>query len=94
MSQRDAERLRAIRAAVEDELRLLDELLSRASSPALKRTIAIVRRDVADIEPNLLQHVAESPDPGTLLTGAELCLARGIRARTLAQENPNVTQVD
>jgi hypothetical protein len=93
MTPLDAERLRAIRAAVENELRLLDELLSRASSPTLKRTIAMARRDVAEIEPNLLKHVAESPDPSTLLTGAELCLAGAVRARARAQEDPNVTSV-
>jgi hypothetical protein len=90
MSPLDAERLRAIRAAVENELRLLDELLSRVSSPALKRTLAMARRDAGEIEPNLLKHVAESPDPTTLLAGAELCLARVVRARALAQQDQDL----
>jgi hypothetical protein len=95
LSQRDAERLRAIRAAVEDELRLLDELLSLASSPALKRTIAMARRDVADIEPNLLQHVAERPRPQHVAHRSRSSAWReASAARTLAQDTPNVTQVD
>ena len=91
MSPLDAERLRTIRAAVENELRLLDELLSRVSSPALKRALAIARRDVGEIEPNLLKFVAESPDPNTLLAGAEFCLAGAVQARALAKEDLNVT---
>lgn len=91
MSPLDTERLRAIRAAVENELRLLDELLSRVANPALKVTLETARRDLAEIEPNLLKHVAESPDPGTLLTGAELCLGRVVRARELAQEEAKIT---
>ncbi len=91
LSQPDAERLRAIRAAIENELRLLDELLSRVSSPALKRTIAMARRDVSEIEPNILKFVEESPDPNTLLAGAEHCLAGAVRVRELAQEDLNVT---
>ena len=91
MSLLDAERLRTIRADVENEVRLLDELLSRTSSPALKRTLAMARRDIAEIEPNLLKHVAESPDPGTLLMGAELCLAAAVNVRQLAQVDANVT---
>jgi hypothetical protein len=91
MSPQDAERLRAIRAAVETELRLLDELLSRVSNPVLKRTLATARRDAAEIEPNILKFVAESPDPNTLLAGAEFCLSRAVRARALAQEDSNVT---
>src|SRR4029450_6143852 len=80
MTPADVERLRSIRAAIENEFRLLDELLSRVSSPALKVTLATARRDLAEIEPNLLKHVEESPDPSTLLDGAELCLARGVGA--------------
>ena len=91
LSQRDAEHLRAIRAAVENELRLLDDLLSRVSSPALKRTIAMARHDVWEIEPNLLTFVEESPDPNTLLAGAEHCLAGAVRARELAEQDVNVT---
>jgi hypothetical protein len=91
MSPLDAERLRTIRAAVENELRLLDGLLSRVSSPALKRALAIARRDVGEIEPNLLKFVAESPDPNTLLAGAEFCLAGAVQARALAKEDLNVT---
>jgi hypothetical protein len=87
MSLQDAARLRAVRAAVENELRLFDETLPRVSSPALKRTLAIARRDVANIEPDILRHVAESPDPGTLLAGAELCLARALGVRQLAQDS-------
>jgi glutamine synthetase adenylyltransferase len=86
-----AERLRAIRAAVANELRLLDELLARVSSPALTRTITMARRELTEIEPSLLEHVADSPDPDTLLSGAELYLARISAARELAQEDPNVT---
>src|SRR4026207_2428341 len=81
MSRQDAERLSALRAAVECEMPLLDGLLQRLSSATLKRTIAIARRDVSNIEPDLLRHVAESPDPGTLLSGAKLCLARVAGAR-------------
>jgi hypothetical protein len=91
MSPTGVARLRTIRAAVENELHFLDELLLRVSSPALKRTVATARRDIAEIEPNLLQHVADSPDPGTLLAGAELSLARVAHVRALAQEKPNVT---
>ena len=87
MSLQDAARLRAVRAAVENELRLFDETLPRVSSPALKRTLAIARRDVANIEPDILRHVAESPDPGTLLAGAELSLARALGVRQLAQDS-------
>ena len=91
LSPLDAERLRAMRAAVENEIRLLDELLSRVSRPALKRTIAMARREVWDIEPNLLKFVAESPDPNTLLAGAEHCLAEAVGVRELAQAELNVT---
>ena len=91
MSQPDAERLRTIRAAIENELRLLDELLSRVSSPALKRTIAMARRDVSEIEPDILKFVEESPDPNTLLAGAEHCLAEAVGVRELAQKDLNVT---
>jgi hypothetical protein len=90
MTPLDAERLQAIRVAVENEFRLLDELLSRVSNPALKVTLATARRDLAEIEPNLLKHVAESPDPSTLLDGAELCLARVVGTRAFAQQDPNV----
>jgi hypothetical protein len=86
MTPTDVERLRAIRAAVENELRLLDELLSRASRHSLKRTVAMARRDVGEIESNLLRFVEESPDPNTLLAGAEHCLAGAVRTRELAQQ--------
>ena len=91
LSPPDAERLRAIRSAVENELRLLDELLSRVSSPALKRTLAMARRDVSEIEPDILKFVEESPDPNTLLAGAEHCLAEAVGVRALAQKDLNVT---
>jgi hypothetical protein len=90
MTPLDAERLQAIRAAVENEFRLLDELLSRVSNPALKVTLATARRDLAEIEPNLLKHVEESPDPSTLLDGAELWLARVVGTRAFAQQDRNV----
>ena len=94
MSRQDAERLSALRAAVEREMQLLDGLLQRVSSATLKRTIAIARRDVSSIEPDLLRHVAESPDPGTLLAGAELCLARvvGTREGALGLEHDSSAQ--
>jgi hypothetical protein len=81
MSQEALRRMRAIRAAVENELRLLDVLLAQHSDPERKRTIAVARRDVANIEAELLRSVAESPDPSTVLAAAGQRLAIAVAAR-------------
>jgi hypothetical protein len=87
LSPQDAARLKAIRAAVENELRLLDELLSRVSDPALKRALATARFDVANLEADVLRRVPDSPDPCTLLRGAELLMAWALDARLRARSN-------
>ncbi len=81
MSQEALRRMRAIRAAVENELRLLDVLLTQHSDPEHKRAIAVARRDVANIETDLLRSVAESPDPSTVLAAAGRRLAIAVAAR-------------
>jgi hypothetical protein len=87
MSQGDLRRVRAIRAAVENELRLLDVLLAQNSDPEHKRAVALARRDVANIEAELLRDVAESPDPDKVLAAAGRRLATAVAARKTVENH-------
>ena len=86
LSQGHVQRIRAIRTAVENELRLLDVLLAQLTDPERKRTIAVARRDVANMEGDLLRNAAESPDPNKVLAAAGHRLAIAVAARKAGEK--------
>ena len=89
MSQEALRRIKAIRAAVENELRLLDALLARHTDPEQKRAIAVARRDVANIEADLLRCVDASPEPSAVLAAAGQRLSVAVATRkTVERQRP------